>query len=87
MVNCIVAFFVRLVVGTTLVGRMVGCKNFVVQMDFFMGVLTHRVGGVVVATVVVDRMASCFEMVDFDQRKWVELFLEKLTAWRWVPSN
>ena len=76
MVKHIAAFARRLVVGTALIGRMVGCRIVVVQMDCIVGVPTHGVGGVFVATLVVDRMAPCFEMVHFGLCKWVEFLLE-----------
>ena len=52
----------RLVVGIGLVGRRVEC---------------WIVDKIVVATMVVDRMALCFEKVDFGQYKWLELLLEQ----------
>ena len=81
MVKHISTFVGSLVVGSMLVCRMVSYRIVVVQMDFFVGVLTHGVGGVATKSVV-DRMAPCFEMVDFDQCKWVELLLGMLTSWR-----
>ena len=61
-------FFGRHVDGIGLVGRMVGCRI---------------VDKIVVATMVVDRMAPYFEKVDFGQYKLVELLLEKI----WVLDN
>ena len=80
MVKHIATFDGRLVVCTALFGRMVGCWIIVVQMDCFVGLPTHGVGEIVSTKRVVDRMVPCFEMVDFDQCKWVELLLEKLTT-------
>ena len=68
----IFAFFDRLVAFIGLVGKMVECKS---------------VAKIVVVMMVADRMALCFEMVDFGQYKLVELWLEKLTVQRWVPNN
>ena len=68
----------RLVADIVFFGRWVGGK-IVVQMECFVGVLKHGVDRVVVATVVVDRMVSYFEMVDFGPCKWGELLLEKRT--------
>ena len=62
------AFVERLIAGIGLVDKMVGCRI---------------VDKIVVAMVVVDRMALCFEKVDFGQYKWVELLLEQ----RWVLNN
>ena len=53
-------FFERLVVGTRRVDKMVECRT---------------AGKIVVAMMVVDRMALCFEMVDFGQYKLVKLLL------------
>ena len=61
-------FVERLVAGMGLVDKMVGYKI---------------AGKIVVAMMVVDRMALCFEKVDFGQYKWVELLLEQ----RWVQDS
>ena len=45
-----------------------------------MQVLTHGVGEIVATKRVVDRMVPCFEVVDFEQYRWVELLLKKLTT-------
>ena len=64
----IVVFSEKLVAGIGLVDKMVECRI---------------AGKIVVAMMVVDRMALCFEKVDFGQYKWVEILLEK----RWVLNN
>ena len=64
-VEHIVAFVGRLVADTMLLGRMVGCRIAIAQVDCFIQVYTHSVGEIVAAKRVVDRMMSCFEMVDF----------------------
>ena len=74
------AFFGRLIIDTMLVGRVVGCRSVGAQADYFVEVLTHSVGEIVAVKMAVDRMAPCFEMVDFGLCKWVELLLEKLTV-------
>ena len=56
-------FVGRLVAGIVFVSRMVECRI---------------VDKIIVAIMVVDRMAQYFERVDFGQYKWVELLLEKL---------
>ena len=65
MVKHTATFSRMLVVGIVLVGRMVGCRIVVVQMDSFVRVSTHGVDQIVVTKRVVDRMVPCFEMVDF----------------------
>ena len=67
-----VAFVGRLVVGIWLVGRMVERRI---------------VDEIIVAIMVVDRMAPYFKRVDFGQYKLVELLLENITMQRWVPNN
>ena len=62
------AFVERLVASIGLVGRMVKCR---------------MVDKIVVAMMVADKMARCFEKVDFGQYKWVELLLEQ----RWVRDS
>ena len=60
--------FQRFFAGIGLVDKMVGCRI---------------AGKIVVAMMVMDRMALCFEKVDFGQYKQVEILLEK----RWVLNN
>ena len=55
------AFFERLVAGIGFVDKMVGCMI---------------AGKIVVAMMVMDKMARYFEKVDIGQYKWVELLLE-----------
>ena len=62
MVEHTTAFFVRLDAGIGLVDKMVRCRI---------------AGKIVVAMMVVDRMALCFKKVDFGQYMWVELLLEQ----------
>ena len=62
------AFFERLVASIGLVNKMEECRI---------------ASKIVVAMIVVDRMALCFKKVDFGQYKWVELLLEQ----RWVQDS
>ena len=65
MVKHTTTFYGRLVVGTALVGRMVGCRIVVAQVNYFVEKLTHSASEIVATKRVVDRMAPCFDMVDF----------------------